>query len=132
MALYRKWKYDESLLEFFVERQETVKVKRSDLEVTRVLETGDEEDISAPTRKALMDVGGSASSAPALGPQAVCEAPDPKRLGDEADCKLKLEQFIESMHKKASQATSWLSSLEPPNLENPTAQQKQLLGGINL
>lgn len=126
---YRSWKYDASLLEFFVERQETVKIRRSDLEMSRVVETGEENDGSVPARKALMDVGGSAASEPASGlmPEGTA-APDPKQLGDLADTKQKLDQFLESLHKKASQATAWVVALEPPSLEQPTQKQKELLG----
>ena len=40
--------------------------------------------------------------------------------------KQELTKFIDSLHKKASLATTWVSSLEPPNVEKPNDKQKKL------
>lgn len=122
----RPWKYDNEQTEFFVEHQQKVTIRRTDVEMHRRVEaTGVEGDapMAGPSQRSLMDIP-AAASAPGS------DAPDPslpKKLGDFADCKDQLEKFLDSLHKKAAQATGWMISLEPPAMEAPNDRQKQNL-----
>lgn len=101
-------------------------IRRSDLEMHRRVEAqGVEGDVpmDGPSQKSLLDVPAAAS---APGPTEVDPA-QPKKLGDPLDCKDQLDKFLESLHKKAAQATGWITSLEPPTLDTPNQKQKEIL-----
>jgi len=108
-----------------VQTEESVRIRKSDLESWKTVEGMDPEQMPAPEEvkpKELMDLTSSNGAKPG-----VDGTPPP--LGSVlAEAKDNLEKFIESLHKKAAQAMSWVTSLEPPALENPTVKQKAPLG----
>ena len=108
-----------------MQTEESVRIRKSDLESWKTVEGMDPEQMPAPEEvkpKELMDLTSSNGAKPG-----VDGTPPP--LGSVlAEAKDNLEKFIESLHKKAAQAMSWVTSLEPPALENPTVKQKAPLG----
>ena len=124
-VLTRKFKYDANLLEYFVETEQTVSVRKRDLEAVRQAEAmADTEmpDASAVADKELMAL----PAAGPAGPAAEGTAPHPPLGSLLAEAKENLDRFVESLHKKASQATAWINHLEGLGGEH-TDRQKQLL-----
>lgn len=115
-------------MEYFVETEDTVQIKKSDLESWRTEDDGEPEDMPS-----VHDVAPKELMPTAVQPKlpAPLENGPPGQRGDglqtREEAKLSLDKFLESLHKKASQATTWISALEPPAVAEPTAKQKQLL-----
>ena len=128
----RVYKYDDQQWEYFVETQDEVKIRRSDIDCARQMtevpptEDGKPAEMPVLPRKPLME----GESAPAVGADG--KHPGSNDLTTAAAAKENLDKFLDSLHKKAAQATSWVVSLEPPSLANPTERQKELLGYILL
>lgn len=128
----RVYKYDDQQWEYFVETQDEVKIRRSDIDCARQMtevpptEDGKPAEMPVLPRKPLME----GESAPAVGADG--KHPGSNDLTTAAAAKENLDKFLDSLHKKAAQATSWVVSLEPPSLPNPTERQKELLGYILL
>ncbi|CAK9003377.1 unnamed protein product [Durusdinium trenchii] len=92
----RKWKYDESVPEYFVQTHDKVTVKRKDLEKAQWTEDM-EPDEEMPEFEMMQ-----------LEPSATKEAPSALQAMASAN----LHKFIEAFHQKASNLTSWITSLE--------------------
>lgn len=123
-VLCRSWKYDAEVTEYFVQTSDTVRIKRSDLEKFEKSEDLDEtEDMPAIKPKALMDTAVKAIEDKKDGSKNPAA-----EINTQAECSENLAKFLDSLHRKASQATTWISSLEPPTLPNPNSRQKQYLG----
>ena len=113
-VLTRSWKYDAEVTEYFVQVSDTVRIKRSDLEKYEKTEDAEETDeFPSIQPKALEDKKDGPGGKPASDLIALAES------------KENLNKFLDSLHRKASQATTWICSLEPPTLPNPNARQKQ-------
>ena len=121
-VLTRSWKYDAEVTEYFVQVSDTVRIKRSDLEKYEKTEDAEETDeFPSIQPKALMDTSLKALEDKKDGPGGK-PASDLIAL---AESKENLNKFLDSLHRKASQATTWICSLEPPTLPNPNVRQKQ-------
>ena len=122
----RAYKYDENEEEFFVETEETVRIRKSDLETFQgVEETGSmPSSIKEVRALSLMETPQPKAG---QGQPALPGPPPPNSKTDAVEAKSNLEKFLESLHKKASQATGWVSSLEPPSTPSPTPKQKAFL-----
>ena len=110
-VLTRAFKYDANLLEYFVETGETVKVRRSDLE-RRTEEVNDEAGEPAP--KSLLDKPRVKALEDRKEGQSPNEGNDKPggEVGTLEETKENLQKFLESLHKKASQASTWILTLE--------------------
>ena len=108
------------MTEFFVQTEESVKIRKSDLEGYKTME-GFDPDAPAPGPSDLPQQ----DLMPGVPQQDVGSLPAPNR--DFAETKDNVDKFVESLHKKASQATVWVTSLEPPTLEKPNEKQKAFL-----
>ena len=122
----RAYKYDENEEEFFVETEETVRIRKSDLETFQgVEETGSmPSSIKEVRALSLMETPQPKAG---QGQPALPGPPPPNSKTDAVEAKSNLDKFLESLHKKASQATGWVSSLEPPSTPSPTPKQKAFL-----
>ena len=119
----RNFKYDSKQLEYFVETEEKVTLKRSDLEAVRKAEVL-EPDAAMPQPGA---VGPSALMALPSGQQAIQDGGAPPPLQSSThEAKHHLDTFVESLHKKASQATSWINTLEEKPATNGDLKNRQL------
>ena len=108
-----------------MQTEESVRIRKSDLESWKTIEGMDPEQMPAPEeveQKELMKLPSSDGAKPGV------DGPPPPLGSIAAEAKDNLEKFIDSLHKKAAQAMSWVTALEPPALENPTEKQKSPLG----
>ena len=106
------------MTEFFVQTEESVKIRKCDLEGFKTME-GLDPDAPAPGPSDLPHQ----ELMPGVPQQDGGSVPAPMV----AETKDNLDKFVESLHKKASAATVWVTSLEPPNLEKPNDKQKAFL-----
>ena len=108
-----------------MQTEESVRIRKSDLESWKTVEGMDPEQMPAPEeveQKELMKLPSSNGAKPGA------DGTPPHVGAGLAEAKDNLEKFIDSLHKKAAQAMSWVTALEPPALENPTEKQKLPLG----
>ena len=122
----RVYKYDDQQWEYFVETQDEVKIRRSDIDCARQMtevpptEDGKPAEMPVLPRKPLM-VGEFAPAVRADG-----KHPGSNDLTTAAAAKENLDKFLDSLHKKAAQATSWVVSLERPVLLTQRSVRRSL------
>lgn len=118
----RSYKYDDQINEYFVETQDLVKIRKSDIDKVHQAELVEGEvleDQKLPQKQLLN---------PECKPIEDKQPGQPNGSPSLEDTKNNLNKFLESLHKKAALATSWVSSLEPPVTKEPTSRQTKFLG----
>lgn len=120
----RSFKYDSSLCEYFVETQDLVRIRKSDIDRVRQEELLEGEvDDQKLAKKQLLN-----PQCKPIEDQQTEEPGKPNGSPSLEETKENLNKFLESLHKKAALATSWVSSLEPPATKEPTTRQTKFLG----
>lgn len=126
-SMRRPWKYDETVLEYFIETADSVKIKKKDLECHRRQKKVDleaNESVLSLQDKSLVD--------PAAMRKAQEEATNGgghlTKASGLGEIKENLTKFTDALHAKASTVTNWIINLEPPALPEPTKRAQELLG----
>lgn len=98
----RPFKYDPSQMQFFVETQDSIKIKKSDLEKWQEREEVKEvpAEVSRADLLALPAVDGSGT------------APSAEPVHTGATLKDSVQKYVESLHQKAAVMTGWIASVD--------------------